>query len=156
MKKRIGSLLLAAMIVALIPGTAFAKTYGGEFYSDANRSTDANGNNYICTWIFDEASKTLYIEGAGAIPEYNDSTNKPPWVDYRSRIEALIIEEGITHVGKRAFQKSTALTAITFPSTLKRIYKEAFGKCTALESVTIPSSAGYESDAFPSNVIINQ
>lgn len=146
MKKRICSLLIATMMMLiLVPGIASAETYGGEFNS---ATSDPNGNKYICIWIFDESSGTLYIEGVGELPEYNDSTNKPPWVDYRSSIKTLVIEEGITVIGKGVFQKHKALTSISFPSTIKQLKARSFMDCDKLESVTLPSTTSVDANAF--------
>ena len=137
MKNRLISLLLTAiMIVTLIPGTAFAKTYGGEF---TGRSTDPNGNPYIFTWIFDEASETLYVEGVGEMVAEYSATNQP-WAAHKSKIKHLVIEEGITYVSKRGFASMPALKTIKFPSTLATLSMRAFESCTALETLTIPGT----------------
>lgn len=139
MKNRIISLLLTAiMIVTLIPGTAFAKTYGGEF---EGKTLDPNGNPYMLTWIFDEASETLYIEGTGEMPAEYNATSKPwPWVAHRDKIVNLVIEEGITSISKRGFASHMGLKNISFPSTLTAIGMRGFENCKSLESVTIPGT----------------
>ncbi|MBQ7900433.1 MAG: leucine-rich repeat domain-containing protein [Clostridia bacterium] len=136
MKNKLISLLLAAiMIVTLIPGTAFAKTYGGEFDS---ASADPNGNKYICTWIFDEASATLYVEGVGSLPEMNASAQ--PWSAHSNKIVNLVIEEGITTIGKRGFCNLKNLKSVSIPSSVTAIQMRAFEYCTGLESITIPGT----------------
>ncbi len=138
MKNRLISLLLTAiMIVTLIPGTAFAKTYGGEFNGT---NLDKNGNPYILTWIFDEASATLYVEGVGGMIEYNSTGSNTPWAAYRTKIKHLVMEEGITAVGKRGFASLTALETIHFPSSLSTLGMRAFENCTSLETLTIPGT----------------
>ena len=138
MKNRLISLLLTAiMIVTLIPGTAFAKTYGGEF---TGTTSDPNGNPYILTWIFDEASATLYIEGVGGMVEYNSTGSNTPWAAHKNKIEHLVMEEGITTVGKRGFAGLSALKTIQFPSTLTTLAMRAFENCTSLETLTIPGT----------------
>lgn len=137
MKNRLISLLLTAiMIVTLIPGTAFAKTYGGEFNG---RSTDPNGNPYIFTWIFDEASETLYVEGVGEMVAEYSATNQP-WAAHKSKIKHLVIEEGITFVSKRGFASMPALKTIKFPTSLVSLGMRSFENCKALETITIPGT----------------
>ena len=136
MKNKIISLLLTAiMIVTLIPGTAFAKTYGGEFDS---KTTDPNGKPYTCVWIFDEVSATLYVEGVGTLPEFTATT--APWAAHKDKVVSLVIEEGITTVGKRGFCNLSKLKNISFPSSLTKIDMRGFEYCTALETVTIPGN----------------
>ncbi len=52
----------------------------------------------------------------------------------------LVIPEGVTSVGKRAFSGCTSLTSVTLPEGITRIEDDTFRGCTNLTSVTIPSS----------------
>lgn len=127
--------MIFVMVFALIPATAFAKTYGGEFNSNTK---DPNGNPYTCVWIFDEASKTLYIEGVGVLPEF--STGNFPWETYRLKIENVVIEEGITTIGKRGFASHAFLKKISIPNSVTGIQMRAFEYCRSLETITIPGT----------------
>ena len=57
-------------------------------------------------------------------------------------ITEVIIEEGVTSIGKSTFSGCTALTTVTFKenSNLKTIDVAAFAGCKLLSSITIPSS----------------
>lgn len=52
----------------------------------------------------------------------------------------VIIPNGITSIGDRAFFNCSNLKEITFPNTLTRIGDNAFDKCTSLLSVALPNS----------------
>lgn len=58
-----------------------------------------------------------------------------------SRIPSeLTIPDGITTIGKYAFQFCATFTEVTIPSSVTNIKYAAFGDCTALTEVTIPPS----------------
>lgn len=132
--------LIALLIIAafLVPTGVFAKTYGGEF--DAS-SKDPNSNPYTMVWVYDENSKSLVISGYGALRELNNE-NDQPWHEYSSQVENLIIEEGITSIGKREFIGMESLKSVSIPNTVNFISMRAFQDCTSLEEVTIPSNVG--------------
>lgn len=50
----------------------------------------------------------------------------------------VVIPEGVTKIGDKAFLNQTGLTSISLPSTLKTIGYGAFSGCTSLSSITIP------------------
>ncbi len=97
MKKVLSLLLSALLIITIIPLssiTASAATYSGTC-----------GDNL--TWEFDDSTGTLTISGTGEMYDYErlgstDYTNAP-WDEYRESISSLVISEGITSVGERAF-----------------------------------------------------
>jgi hypothetical protein len=69
---------------------------------------------------------------------------------YRNPIITIVIPEGVTQIGVRAFLNCKQLTTVTLPSTLLEIENEAFSGCSALTTVTIP--AALESVQFGRNV----
>ena len=64
----------------------------------------------------------------------------PPWYDYRESITEVIINEGVTSIGKYAFMGCQNLESVTMPDSLKSIGARAFASCYNLTSVTIPDS----------------
>lgn len=59
------------------------------------------------------------------MPDYSGDT--PPWVKYRDDIKAVVIEEGVTHIGAQCFQFCTNLKSVTIPSSV-----ESIGRCRFL------------------------
>lgn len=53
----------------------------------------------------------------------------------------LVVPEGITEIGERAFYEYKRLRSITFPSTLVTVGFEAFKECKNLEEVTWPKDS---------------
>jgi hypothetical protein len=96
---------------------------------------DAGQCGDTATWVF-KNDGTLTISGSGAITDYS-GTNEP-WKSYRSSITKIVVEEGITRLGKKAFYSCKA-TEVILPEGLLSIGQYAFygGKFT---SITLPSS----------------
>ena len=52
----------------------------------------------------------------------------------------IVIPDGVTKIGLRAFSECSGLTSVTIPSSVTSIDESAFYECRGLTSVTIPSS----------------
>ena len=87
------------------------------------------------TWTYTEATKTLTISGTGAM----DDSDGRPWEPYRKEIQTVIIEEGVTSIGRRAFFYCMNMTSVTIPKSNTSIGEEAFAFCRGLTSLTIPN-----------------
>ena len=130
MKKRIVSLCLAfALLLCLLP--QFPLAVGAVDYSGVC------GENL--TWSFDPNTRTLTIEGSGAMTDY--SYNGAPWYrSFRESIQTVLLPDGVTNIGNYAFSSCTGLTSVTLPDSVTSIGKSAFSSCTGLTSVTLPDS----------------
>ncbi|MBR3431804.1 MAG: leucine-rich repeat protein [Clostridia bacterium] len=53
-------------------------------------------------------------------------------------IKTVIIEDGVTSIGKYAFRGCSSLTSITIPESVTYIGNQAFFRCSSLTSITIP------------------
>ncbi len=54
--------------------------------------------------------------------------------------EELVIADGVTEIGKQAFQKQTVLKKVTLPDSLVKIGNSAFKGCTNLASINLPKN----------------
>ena len=63
-----------------------------------------------------------------------------PWGSLRNEIKKVVIGDGVTNIGKFAFDICNNLTSVTIPNTVTSIGYEAFNGCKSLTSVTIPNS----------------
>jgi len=77
----------------------------------------------------------LVISGTGEMYD-----NYQPWAETNSPILNVVVEKGVTKIGKKAFWGIECIKTVTLPNTLQSIEYEAFGFCTALKTVNIPSS----------------
>ncbi len=108
--------------------------------------SDNDGN---IAWTIDENGKMTIspIADTAAMEDYDG--NSAPWKDYKEQITSVVFEDGITKIGKDAFnEKCSKLESISIPSTVTEISGYAFFQCTALKNVDLPSSVqsiGYAS-----------
>ena len=61
------------------------------------------------------------------------------WHDYCGQITSVVVEEGVTTIGKGAFQGFSNLTSVSLPASLSEIHAQAFDGCSSLTAITIPS-----------------
>lgn len=109
-------------------------------WADDNGSCGTNA-----TWYYNSTTKTLTISGTGAMTNYNwsgtISNDNRPWKNYKSDITSIVVNNGITAIGNKAFISIYNLTSVTLPTTgLVSIGNDAFKSCSSLSSITIPSS----------------
>ena len=119
-------------------------------------------------WKLD-AEGTLTISGTGRMYDYEWPADRggttPPWLanKYRDSIRALHVEQGITYIGRCAFDSCGNLSDVTLPTSLRIIGPWAFNDCTALRSIQLPEglttikedafkAAGLVSITFPSTL----
>ena len=91
-----------------------------------------NGSDdYSVRWVLGEDG-TLTISGTGAMCD-----EEMPWWEFRSQINRVVIESGVTIVGSNAFNGCSNLTAVELPDTLTAIGDYAFAWSNVAE-ITIP------------------
>ena len=121
-KLRLVSALLAlAMLLALLPTAAFAED-------------NKCGDNL--TWKLENG--TLTISGEGAMYNYErQSSQSAPWRD--KNIINVVIEDGVTTIGKYAFLGCGNLKTVSLPESgsLKTIEYSAFGNRNSSSSTPI-------------------
>lgn len=96
------------------------------------------------TYYFNETTKTLTISGTGPMYNYSyDSSPRAPWYSYRSNIETVSIESGVTTIGTSAFYHSVNIKTVILPNSIQKIYNYAFSNCSALESIDLPPNMSF-------------
>ncbi len=91
---------------------------------------------------------TLTVSGKGAMADYDNFADRS-WNNNINDITSVVVESGVTTVGKNAFYACTGLTSVTLPEGLTKIGVKAFRNCNHLTSITIPSTVtSIGSDAF--------
>ena len=91
----------------------------------------ADGKSGALTWIISDEG-TLTVSGKGRMPDYSGSA-LAPWYDYREKIAALEVEEGVLSIGAYAFFDCENLAEIQLPGSLKQLGKDCFAGCDSLK-----------------------
>ena len=98
-----------------------------------------NGDgSVIAKWTLSD--KTLRISGNGEMKDWQDNNEKEDWHNsqYTNIIENVIIEDGETNIGVRAFENCTNLASIEIPESVTEIGYDAFYGCSSLRNIEIP------------------
>lgn len=112
-----------------------------------------SATNAQIEWTLSKDS-VLTISGKGDMPNYTDvpdsgdiillidpkDTCFAPWYPQKDKIKKLVIEDGVTSIGRDAFSGCVGLTSITIPNSVTSIGFGAFRGCIGLTSVTMPNS----------------
>jgi len=80
---------------------------------------------------YDVSDGKLTISGSGMMQNYTEE-NPAPWIGQTATFTEVVVEEGVTTVGDRAFANCPALAEVTFPEEIAIIGAETFSGCTSL------------------------
>ena len=99
------------------------------------------------TWSLDLNNGEMVVSGEGNMPDYLNYTDTPwykpddaPWGSYITLAKTLIVDEGITSIGKNAFIYARELESVTLAETVATIGENAFAYCHSLSEVKLPST----------------
>ena len=80
----------------------------------------------------------LVIYGKGAMADCG--VGKTPWADYADTVTSVVIKDGVTAIGRNAFNGFTRLESVNLPASLLTVGEYAFYGCSAMKSVIIPAT----------------
>ncbi|MGN0483862.1 MAG: leucine-rich repeat protein [Lachnospiraceae bacterium] len=102
------------------------------------------GNNF--SWTLDTTG-TLTIQGSGDLPDLSEEEGNQ-LKRYQGLIRSVILQEGITAVGKQMFQDTPKLEYVEFPSSLTDIGEGAFRGCKNLHTILLSNAQVIGVSAF--------
>lgn len=142
--KRIMCVILS---LAFFVATAFCVS----FPASAQDYKGTQLKNSTTYYYYDSSDKTLYINGYGAMPNFSNSTASIPWREWDdSRIQRVVVAEGITALGSYAFYGVQA-KEFQLPKTLRRIGPFALALTNGMTSWNLPFGVEkLDSNAFSS------
>ncbi len=123
MKKWMVSGFLALFLLCLIFPFALAE------------ETVHSGSLANIQWTIDSEG-VLTISGDGPMPAFQWGQDNSEWLEYCSEIKSIVINEGVTNIGRFAFMGCEHAQSISIPSSVKEI-EEAFNFCE-ISDVYIP------------------
>lgn len=89
-------------------------------------------------WQWDLTDGVLTISGSGPMDNFS-SADAQPWANDRATITSIVIEDGVTRIGKNAFRECTNVTAIEIPDG-EYIDSYAFYGCSKLTSIDLSAT----------------
>lgn len=152
MKRRFFAMLLSlAMLFTLAP-TAFATDgESGTPVTSGNCGAPNDENvEYTSTvrWSFDSNTGTLTISGNGAMANLNKSTETEnisegagtyPWANLRDSITNIVIGDGVTSIGSKAFIAYTNVTSVSIGKDVSEIGVGALSQLSACTKFDVSS-----------------
>ena len=123
MKKRLLSAILSIVMVLTV--------FSGMTITAHAASVVASGTSGSVNYSLD-SDGVMTLSGNGATADYSQIGVTRPWYRNLSAIKNIVIEEGVTGIGKYAFYNCTNLETIVFNgnSTVATISEGAFYKCS--------------------------
>ena len=139
MKKLLAAVLSAAICLtaSALPTSAAADISEP---STISLKTEIYDNDYCgpnARWKLEGGTLTIY--GNGNVTDWQ-KVNDTPWYERMSEIHNVVLEEGITSVGRACFINAKGLTSVYLPSTLTAINASAFEGSGLSGTVDIPAN----------------
>ena len=131
---------LSPNAILKVPAGKVADYQAAPVWKDFGTITDGTavtGTAGPLTWSYDSGTKTLSINGTGAMPNYIHDTQ--PWKAYQDEIQTVTIGNGVSAIGFYAFSGFGVLQNVTISSSVTTIGNWAFEDCPMLQNITLPS-----------------
>ena len=125
-------LILASLLVLFIG--VIPSVYAAKDPQSGYCGGEGNGTNLA--WTLDTEG-LLTISGTGKMM---DEEVNMPWDNYAWSIETIVIEDGVTTIGKHAFSGCYNLGIIHIANGVTSIGDNAFSGCWKLTNISIPNS----------------
>ena len=114
------------------------------FNIKAVSETNSCGENLVYT--YDENNKVITISGEGKM--FNWYNYQAPFYKRARGVRRVIIENGVTTIGKNAFYRCDNLEEVEIPSTVTEICESAFEGCEKIETLRMPNVEVIREKAF--------
>ena len=105
----------------------------------------------VCEWSFDDSTGVLTISGSGKMAGYGaeygiagtahtNAMEARPWQAYVNSITSVIVNNGITGIGARAFEYFGNVKTITIADSVTTVGSYAIAHNKNVETITLSSS----------------
>ena len=104
-------------------------------------------------WSYSVPTKTITISGTGSIDKFKsesvfDTKINRPWDDLSDKIEKVVVEEGITNLGSRAFCYCDSLKEVILSSTCDSYGSMSFAYCPNLQKVVVMANSCWQANEY--------
>ena len=113
------------------------EAYAGEF--------GAKGNNLF--WSLNLTTGVLTISGKGDMADFGNGSPWAPWNEHSRYIKKVVINDGVTNIGDRAFYCCYYIEDVEIPDSVKSIGNSAFDSCFRIKSIVIPGGVSSIKDS---------
>ena len=156
MKKRLLSAILSfCMLLTMAPTVAFAaeddeatNTISLADAIETSGTCGAGDSEDSVQWNFNSSTGTLTISGTGKISNLNNSTETEnisdgagtyPWANLKDSITKIIIDDGVTSIGSKAFIAYTNVTSVNIGKDVSEIGVGALSQLSACTTFNVSS-----------------
>ena len=94
-----------------------------------------------CTYKYTNSIQELRISGNGQMPDFD--FNDQPWNLYKADIKIIVIEDGITTIGKYSFYDCVHVESISIGNDVQNIENKAFENCFSLKSFSVGQNSNF-------------
>ena len=159
MKKRLLSAILSfCMLLTMAPTVAFAaEDDEGNTPPATSGTCGAEGNADSVKWNFNSSTGTLKISGTGKMSNLNNSTETEnisdgagtyPWANLKDSITNIVIADGVTSIGSKAFIAYTNVTSVNIGKDVSEIGVGALSQLSACTTFNVSSeNSNFTTDA---------
>ena len=155
MKKRLLSAILSfCMLLTMAPTVAFAadEDNEGNTAPATSGTCGAEGSADSVKWNFNSSTGTLTISGTGKMSNLNNSTETEnisagagtyPWANLKDSITKIVIGDGVTSIGSKAFIAYTNVTSVSIGKNVSSIGVGALSQLSACTTFNVSSENSY-------------
>ena len=147
-KKAIAVLLALLMVTTTISMFPLTVSSAEKTEESVGATSGTTGD---CTWTNNNGHVT--ISGEGRMADYSSYTDSP-W--YGQGVKSVVIEQGVTNVGKHAFTFCYDLESVSMADSVTEIGANAFSNCWRLSEISLSNSLkNIGGSAFLNNYKLN-
>lgn len=159
MKKRLWSAILSlCLLLTMVPTTAFAADGNdeGNTAPATSGTCGAGDSEDSVQWNFNSSTGTLTISGTGKMSNLNNSTETEniygagtyPWANLKDSITTIVIGDGVTSIGSKAFIAYTNVTSVNIGKDVSEIGVGALSQLSACTTFNVSSeNSNFTTDA---------
>ncbi|MBR4023762.1 MAG: leucine-rich repeat protein, partial [Firmicutes bacterium] len=118
----------------------------GKYFADSEGLTEISAESVVVPMVVPPAEISwtlvdgvLTVSGEGEMEDF-ETASKSPWYSQKANITKIVVSEGLTHIGNRAFYQCSNVTEVDIASSVESIGEWAFYGNALLVEVKIPAS----------------